>query len=220
MGGIASFTMNPFYENTYLIWDKAGKCAIIDPGCYTREEEDELTDFISKNKLIPELLINTHCHIDHVLGNKFIAEHYQIPLLMHHLELPVLHDVVLYAPSFGMYYKQSPEPALFADEGDVITVGEMELKVLFTPGHSPASICFYHEKEKYLIGGDVLFYDSIGRTDLPGGDYDTLISSLQNKVMLLPDDVKVYAGHMQATTIGRERKYNPFLTGAFKEPDL
>lgn len=211
MSSIASFVMNPFYENTYIVWDETGECIIIDPGCYTKEEEEEIEDSIRQKKLTPKYLINTHCHIDHVLGNKFIADKYQVPLLMHKGEIPVLHEVINYAPSMGIYYKQSPEPEIFVEEGDTVHFGNTELQVLFTPGHSPASVCFYNEKEKYLIGGDVLFYDSIGRTDLHGGDYDTLMHSIHTKLMALPDDVKVYAGHMQTTTIGRERKMNPFL---------
>lgn len=211
MSSIASFVMNPFYENTYILWDETGECVIVDPGCYTKEEEEEIEDFIRQKKLTPKLLINTHCHIDHVLGNTFVADKYQVPLLMHKGEIPVLQDVLNYAPTMGIYYKQSPEPEIFVEEGDTVQFGNTELKVLFTPGHSPASVCFYNVKETYLIGGDVLFYDSIGRTDLPGGDYDTLIQSIHTKLMVLPDDVEVYAGHMQATTIGRERKMNPFL---------
>ncbi|MFN0276005.1 MAG: MBL fold metallo-hydrolase [Chitinophagales bacterium] len=215
MSRIASFVMNPFYENTYILWDETGACVVIDPGCYTKEEVEELEDFIRKEKLTPKYLINTHCHIDHVLGNKFIAEQYKIPLLMHKGEIPVLHEVVNYAPTLGIYYKQSPEPQLFVEEGDIVSFGNTTLKVFFTPGHSPASVCFYNEADNYIIGGDVLFYDSIGRTDLPGGDYETLINSINTKLMVLPDDVKVYAGHMQVTTIGRERKLNPFLNGEF-----
>ncbi|MBC8046122.1 MAG: MBL fold metallo-hydrolase [Fimbriimonadaceae bacterium] len=215
MSRIASFTVNPFYENSYVLWDETGECVIIDPGHYTKEEKEEITDFITQHKLTPKYLINTHCHIDHVLGNKFIAEKYTVPLMMHKGEVPVLNEVINYAPTFGIYYQQSPDPEIFVDEGAIVQFGNTELKVFFTPGHSPASVCFYCEKDKYIIGGDVLFYDSIGRTDLPGGDYDTLINSIKNKLMVLPDDVKVYAGHMQATTIGRERKLNPFLNGSY-----
>jgi glyoxylase-like metal-dependent hydrolase (beta-lactamase superfamily II) len=213
MASIAKFVMNPFYENTYILWDKTLACAIIDPGCYTKEEQDEVTDFILRNKLKPELIINTHCHIDHVLGNRFVAETYDVPILMHKGEVPVLHEVLNYAPTLGIYYKQSPDPSIFVEENDLVHVGEMELQVLFTPGHSPASVCFYCAEDQFIISGDVLFFDSIGRTDLPGGDYDILMASIQNKLLPLDDKVIVYPGHMQQTTIGRERKMNPFLTG-------
>jgi len=215
MARIASFTFNPFYENTYIVYDETGECVVVDPGCYTKEEREDLGGFITRNQLKPVYLINTHCHIDHVLGNKFVAETYGVPLMMHKGEIPVLEDVVNYAPTLGVHYQPSPEPEIFVDEPDLVRFGNTELKVFFTPGHSPASICFYNEKDKFLVGGDVLFYDSIGRTDLPGGDYETLISSIKTKLLVLPDDVKVYAGHMQATTIGRERKFNPFLNGTF-----
>lgn len=215
MTRIASFTFNPFYENTYIIYDETGECVVVDPGCYTKEEREELADFISRQQLKPKYLLNTHCHIDHVLGNQFVADTWQVPLVMHKDELPVLHEVVNYAPTMGIYYQPSPEPSRFVEEGDVISFGNTELKVFYTPGHSPATVCFYCEKEKILVSGVVLFYDSIGRTDLPGGDYDTLISSIKTKLFVLPDDVTVYAGHMQSTTIGRERRLNPFLNGTF-----
>lgn len=211
MAHIVSFTFNPFYENTYIVYDETGESVIVDPGNYSKNEDKELADFISQNNLTPKYLINTHCHIDHVLGNKFVADTYNVPLLMHKGEIIVLDNVVEYAPSMGINYKKSPEPEIFVDEGDTVTFGNTEFKIFFTPGHSPASICFYNEKDKFIVSGDVLFYDSIGRTDLPGGNYKTLIDSIKNKLMVLPDDVKVYPGHMQATTIGRERLRNPFL---------
>ena len=217
MTRIASFTFNPFYENTYIIYDETGDCVVVDPGCYTKEEKEELADFIAKNKLNPKYLINTHCHVDHVLGNHFISDSYKVPLLMHKGEIPVLENVSVYAPSMGIYYEPSPEPEIFVEEGDIVKFGNTELKVFFTPGHSPASVCFYCEKDKFITSGDVLFFDSIGRTDLPGGNYKTLMNSIREKLMLLPDDVKVYAGHMQSTTIGRERKLNPFINGSFGE---
>ena len=215
MAQIASFTFNPFYENTYILYDKTGECVVVDPGCYTKAEQEELTDFITRQRLKPVLLLNTHCHIDHVLGNQFVADTYGVPLLMHKGELPVLHEVVNYAPTLGINYKQSPEPTLFRDEGDTVEFGETVLKVFFTPGHSPASICYYAEKDKFIVSGDVLFHDSVGRTDLPGGNSTTLLDSINRKLLSLPDDVTVYAGHMQKTTIGRERKMNPFINGTY-----
>ncbi|MFI5170740.1 MAG: MBL fold metallo-hydrolase [Chitinophagales bacterium] len=211
MARIVSFTFNPFYENTYIIYDETGESVIVDPGNYSKNEDEELSGFITENKLKPVYLINTHCHIDHVLGNRFVADRYKVPLVMHKNEITLLNEVVNYAPSMGINYKRSPEPEIFLDEGDEFKFGETTFKILFTPGHSPASICFYNEKDKFIVSGDVLFFDSIGRTDLTGGNYNTLIASIKNKLMMLPDEVKVYPGHMQATTIGRERKMNPFL---------
>ncbi len=211
MPGIVAFEFNPFQENTYLILDKSGDCAIIDPGCYTRDEQTEIKEYISKNKLNPRLLLNTHCHIDHVLGNYFISDTYQLTLQMHRGELPVLKAVETYAESMGIMYKASPDPGIFLEPGDIVTLGDTKLRVLFAPGHSPASICFYNEAEGYVIGGDVLFLDSIGRYDLPGGNLDTLLQSIKEQLFTLPDETIVYPGHGPHTTIGREKKYNPFL---------
>lgn len=211
MASIVSFTFNPFYENTYLIYDRTGECVIVDPGCYDKEEEEDLFDTIRRKALKPVLLLNTHCHVDHVLGNKYVADTWGVPLVMHAGELPVLENVVNYAPSLGLYYKPSPAPQRFVDEGDEIVFGETRLKVFYTPGHSPASICFYSEADGFIVSGDVLFHNSVGRTDLPGGNAQTLMQSIKSKLMVLPDTVKVYSGHMQATTIGRERANNPFL---------
>jgi len=211
MAGIISFTFNPFYENTYVVYDRTGRCVIIDPGCYDQAEEEELADTIRRKALTPVLLLNTHCHVDHVLGNKFVADTWKIPLVMHKGELPVLENVVNYAPSLGIYYKPSPQPTRFVEEGDTVEFGETKLKVFYTPGHSPASVCFYAEKDGFIVSGDVLFHNSVGRTDLPGGDPRTLFKSITEKLLTLPDATKVYAGHMQATTIGAERDHNPFL---------
>ncbi len=211
MTQIVCFTFNPFYENTYIIYDETGACVVIDPGCYSKREQTELVAFIEKNNLKPVYLLNTHCHIDHVLGNKYVADTYKIPFLMPEGEQIVLDEVVNYAPSMGMNYQKSPNAERFLVEGEDLEFGNTILKIISAPGHSPDHVCFYCEKEKFIASGDVLFFDSIGRTDLPGGDYNILINSIKNKLMVLPDDVKVYAGHMQSTTIGRERKLNPFL---------
>lgn len=207
------FTFNPFQENTYILSDDSGECVIIDPGCYDSFEKDELDSFIKNQKLKPVRLLNTHCHIDHVLGNKFVADNYKLQVELNFLEIPLLRAVVDYAPQYGIFCEPSPEPFALINEGDVIKFGNSNLEILFTPGHSPGSICFYNEKEKILIGGDVLFQMSIGRTDLPGGDYETLIKSIREKLFILPDDIKVYPGHGPETNIGFEKRNNPFLTG-------
>lgn len=213
MSRIASFTFNPFAENTYVVWDETMQCVIIDPGCYSREEKKELSDFISRNKLIPQYILNTHCHIDHVLGNYYLSTFYKIPLVMHSGEVPVLKAVETYADTMGIEYEVSPAPASFLADGDTFTFGSTTFDVLFTPGHSPASICFYNKREGYILSGDVLFLDSIGRYDLPGGNLDTLMQSIREKIMTLEDVVNVYPGHGPETTVGRERKFNPFLNG-------
>lgn len=213
MSRIASFTFNPFAENTYVVWDETQNCVIIDPGCYTREEKKELSDFITRNKLKPKYILNTHCHIDHVLGNYYLSELYNIPLVMHAGEVPVLKAVETYADTMGIEYEVSPAASSFLADGDTFTFGNTTFDVLFTPGHSPASICFYNKREGYILSGDVLFLDSIGRYDLPGGNLDTLMQSIRQKIMVLEDVVNVYPGHGPETTVGRERKFNPFLNG-------
>jgi hydroxyacylglutathione hydrolase len=212
MAEVHIFTFNPFEENTYIVSDDSGECVIFDPGCYSSEERKHLAKSIEDKGLKPVRLINTHCHIDHVFGNAFVSEKYDLPLEIHKGELPVLHSLPMAAMMFGIPVPQpSPEPGRFIKEGDVVEFGNTKLKAILTPGHSPASLSFYCEEDRFLIAGDVLFYGSIGRTDLPGGDYDTLISSIKDKLFPLGDDVKVYPGHGQATTIGFERRHNPFL---------
>ncbi|HLF63767.1 MAG TPA: MBL fold metallo-hydrolase [Saprospiraceae bacterium] len=208
---IHSFTFNPFAENTYILYDDSRECVIVDPGCYGRAEEKQLADFISAQKLKPVRLINTHCHIDHVFGIPFVSRHYGLTLEIHRGELIVLQFAPQSGMMFGTPVEPMPEPVAFIEEGDVIAFGNTKLEVLFTPGHSPASICFYDKEGKQLISGDVLFKGSIGRTDLPGGDYETLMKSIFTKLMILDDEVKVYPGHMESTTIGEERKRNPFI---------
>lgn len=208
---IHSITFNPFEENTYIIIAPNNECIIIDPGCYDELERKELKDFISENQLKPVRLINTHCHIDHILGNAFVAEEYKLGLEIHEGELPVLQAGSTIAGIYGIPYKSSPPPASFLKQGNEIELDGHVMKILFTPGHSPASICLYDEADKWVIGGDVLFYESIGRTDLPGGDFDTLIKSIRTQLFTLPDDVVVYPGHGQETRIGYEKMFNPFL---------
>lgn len=209
---IASFTFNPFQENTYVLYDETNECVIIDPGCYNERERQTLRDFIASKELKPVRLLNTHCHIDHVFGNAFVASEYMLGLEIHHADLPVLESLPRVAHMYQLNAQESPEPASFLDEGDQVKFGNSTLDILFTPGHSPGSITFYNKEQKIAIVGDVLFHLSIGRTDLPGGDYNTLIASIKNKLFQLDDDVKVYSGHMESTSIGFERKNNPFLT--------
>lgn len=205
------FTFNGFQENTYILYDETKECVIIDPGCYTNEEQQELSNYIDHNGLKPVKLLNTHCHIDHVLGNNFVAKKYKIGLEMHEKDLPTLHATPEYGHLYGFNIDKSPEPTVLLNEGDTVKFGNSELDVVFAPGHSAGHIVFIANKEKFIIGGDVLFYGSIGRTDLPGGDYDTLINSIKTKLLPLANDFKVYSGHGPATSIGFERDNNPFL---------
>lgn len=208
---IQSFTFNPFEENTYIISASNGECIIIDPGCFDQQERQSVLDYIMDNQLKPVRLINTHCHIDHILGNAFVAKNYNLKLEIHKGEQVVLQAQESVANMYSIDYELSPAPSFFLEEGDTITLGGLELLVLFTPGHSPASICFYCESEGWLIGGDVLFFESIGRTDLPGGDHQTLLQSIRTQLFVLPDETIVYPGHGEPTKIGYEKRFNPFL---------
>lgn len=204
------FVFNPLQENTYVLYDSTGECVIIDPGCYEADEKEDLIDFISTNNLTVKMLLNTHGHVDHVLGNAFVKKKYNVHLYLNKKDEPVLKAVKVYAPNYGFFQYQEAEPDEFLEEGDVIKFGQQQLKILFVPGHSPGHVAFYAEDHKVIISGDVLFYNSIGRTDLPGGNFDTLIQSIHKKLFTLPDDVTVYPGHGQETTIGFEKKTNPF----------
>jgi len=209
---IAVFTFNAFAENTYVIYDDSLECAIIDPGCNNFTEQKNLTDFIDSRGLKPRKLVNTHCHIDHVLGNAFVAKEYGLSLLAHKGEKIVLDSCLMVSGMYGISYTPSPDISEYLEEGDYLSFGHTSLQVLFTPGHSPASISFYNKEAGILIAGDVLFQGSIGRTDLPGGNFETLINSIKQKFFVLPDETVVYPGHGPETTVGSEKKYNPFLT--------
>ena len=205
------FTFNGFQENTYILFDETKECLIIDPGCYSNEEEQELVNYISENELIPVKLLNTHCHIDHVLGNSFVAAKYNIGLEIHENDLSTLHATPEYGHTFGFNIDKSPEPTTLLKDGDFVEFGNSKIEVLYVPGHSAGHIVFVAQKEKFIINGDVLFQGSIGRTDLPGGDYNTLINSIKTKLLTLDDDFTVYSGHGPSTSIGFERSHNPFL---------
>ncbi|MFB9865474.1 MBL fold metallo-hydrolase [Rufibacter immobilis] len=209
---LKSFTFNPFSENTYVLYDHTQECVVIDPGCSNKQEQQELQSFISANSLKVVRLLNTHCHIDHVLGNKFVSDTYGVPLEIHEADLEVLRAVPTYSTAYGFPQYQEVLPEKFLTEGENILFGETELQVLFTPGHAPGHVVFYHQESKNLIGGDVLFQRSIGRTDLPGGDYATLLESIRTKLFSLPDEVVVHPGHGPSTTIGEEKASNPFLS--------
>lgn len=211
MATVNFFTFNPFFENTYVLHDSTGECVIIDAGCYTAVEKNELADFIKSNSLKPVMLLNTHCHIDHVFGNRFVADKYNLLPIYHQNEVPVLNAVANYGPSMGLMVDELPEGKEFLKEGQSISFGNTTLELLFTPGHSPGSISFYNRAEGYLVSGDVLFRQSIGRTDLPGGNFEVLIESIRNVLFTLPDETIVHPGHGELTTIGYEKMYNPFL---------
>ena len=216
MLAVKTFTFSPVQENTYILYNEQKQCCIIDPGCYFPEERDELKTVIEKTGLTPVLLLNTHCHLDHVFGNKFVHDTWGLPLHLHEKEKPVLE----FAPQSGIMYQLPFDnyngPLVYLKDGHYINIGENEedsnrLEIRFTPGHSPGSISFYHKAGGFIIGGDVLFYGSVGRTDLPGGNMKTLINSIQTQFFTLPDETKVYSGHGPVTTVGLEKKNNPFV---------
>ncbi|SRR5258706_13663478 len=210
MLSIQTFTFNAFSENTYVVSDETREAVIIDPGCYSREEQQELSSFIESLQLKIKSILNTHCHIDHVLGNNFVVVKYKAPLLIHPIEEAQLRAVKNYAPIYGFEGYREAEPDQFIDEKYAIKFGNTSWKIFFLPGHSPGHIGFYDGKEKAVFSGDVLFEHSIGRTDLPGGNFDTLIQSIHQKLFTLPDEVVVYPGHGPTTTIGEEKISNPF----------
>ena len=209
---IKSFAFNPFQENTYVVYDETKDCIIIDPGCYTEKERTKLRKFITSKRLKPVKLINTHCHIDHVLGNKFASELWNLELYMHKEDLPLLENAGNIGKMYGFEdYEGSPYPKHFLAQNDTLTFGDSSFKILFTPGHAPGHICLYSQENNLVISGDVLFKGSIGRTDLPGGDYDTLIESIKTKLLPLDENTIVYCGHGTSTSIGKEKMSNPFL---------
>lgn len=207
---IKTFVFNPFMENTFLVYDETGEAIIIDPGCYENWEKEELKGFVDSNGLNVTKLINTHCHIDHCLGNKFVKDTFGVELALQKTEEEVLKSVINYAPAYGFDAYEETEADEYLDPGDIIKFGNSELKVLSVPGHSPGHIALINAEEKICISGDVLFRESIGRTDLPGGNYDTLINSIHSQLFLLPEDTIVYSGHGPVTTIGDEKHINPF----------
>ena len=208
---IKAFTFNPVQENTYLLYNEYKECIIIDPGTYFDHEKEELKSFINLNKLVPKILLNTHCHLDHVFGNKFIAEEFKITLNTHPLEKSILEMAPASGLMFDLPFDNYQGEVKYLEEGDIVSLRDDQLGVIHAPGHSPGSICFYCAKQHFIIGGDVLFQNSIGRTDLPYGSHEDLIKNIKEKLFTLPDEVIVYSGHGPATTIGEEKRNNPFL---------
>jgi glyoxylase-like metal-dependent hydrolase (beta-lactamase superfamily II) len=206
---VKSFQFNSFQENTYVLHSDNKYALIIDPGCYLSHEEKELVDFIDQKKLTPLAILNTHAHIDHVLGNQFAANRFNIPIYLHKEDHKTLKMVESYAHVYGFEaYKPSPEPEFELEHGDLLKFEDIELKVFHTPGHCPGHVVFYNESNNFIINGDVLFQGSFGRVDLPGGNLETLKKSIFETMFKLPDETTVYCGHGPETTIGREKQFN------------
>lgn len=210
---VQPFTFNPFSENTYLVYNDSKEAIIFDPGLYNSYDEQELLEYIEQNGIKPKYLINTHCHIDHIFGNTFVSEKFSLDLHAHQLESNILKMGKASASMYGLHYRESVDIKVPIDEKDTIVLGRDQLKILFTPGHSPGSLSFYSEEAGFVIAGDVLFRESIGRTDLPGGDYNTLIHSIRTELFVLPENTVVYSGHGPETDIAHEKIHNPFLNG-------
>jgi glyoxylase-like metal-dependent hydrolase (beta-lactamase superfamily II) len=212
MINVKVLVFNPFGENTYIVFDHTGECIIIDPGCETKPEQEELKDSILGNDLKPVRVINTHCHIDHILGNAFVKKIYSVPLIMNRLELPLLSTADQQRAIFGLEKGDHADPDIFVEEGDIIKFGESEMTVLHIPGHSPGGISLVSHMNKIAFTGDTLFQGSIGRSDLPGGDHNLLIRNIKEKLLTLDPSTQIYPGHGPSTTIGEEKMYNPFLS--------
>ncbi|WP_297089483.1 MBL fold metallo-hydrolase [uncultured Draconibacterium sp.] len=209
---VEKFVVNPLGENTFVLSDASGECVIIDPGFFYGEEQEELKHYLESNGLNPLKIMNTHCHFDHIMGVEFVRKYYQIPFCAHPDDSFWVDRAVDQGKMFGFEMKSVSPIDEFIQEGETIKFGQSELEVIHVPGHAPGHVVFYSKEDKLLIAGDVLFYGSIGRTDLPGGNHEVLISNIKQKLFKLPDETTVYCGHGRETTLGFEQTNNPFLT--------
>lgn len=209
---VKKFTFNPFQENTYILHAE-GEGIIVDPGCGDKDEQRELESWLEKNEVRPSRILLTHAHVDHVMGCAWLKRRYGLLPEVHRNDLFILENAQVSGAMFGVDCEPVPAPKRFIEEGEIVQLGNEHLDVLFVPGHAPGHIAFYSPSEKFILSGDVLFHRSIGRTDLPGGDMETLLESIRTKLYPLGDDITVYSGHGPETTIGEERRMNPFVKG-------
>lgn len=209
---VEKFVVNPLGENSYVLSDETGECIFVDPGFFYAEEHREIIEYVKKMGLKPVKIVNTHCHFDHIMGVEFIRKEYGIPFCAQPADEFWVEKAVEQGQMFGFYMESVSAPDEFIDANEKIKFGNSELEIIHVPGHSPGHIVLYSKENGFLIAGDVLFYGSIGRTDLPGGDFDTLISEIKSKLFSLPDETKVYCGHGPETTLKFEKNNNPFLT--------
>lgn len=206
---VQKFIFNDFQENTLVISDAKKNCIILDPGCYYPNEREELITYILQNSLNPVALLNTHCHIDHILGNAWVLEQFNIPFYMHQKDITTLNAVSSYAATYGFVgFQDSPQPTHLVEHGDILNFGDMSFEVLFTPGHAPGHVVYYSEEHKMVVNGDVLFKGSFGRFDLPNGDFELLKKSIKEVMFNLPKETVVYCGHGPETIIGVEKETN------------
>ncbi len=209
---IQKFIFNLFQVNTYILYDETGECVIIDPGCVDEGEQAILAKYIEDQKLSPVKALFTHTHVDHIMGSQFITDRFKLKPMLHKDGLPFLERYTETALSYGVEAGKNPEYGEFIKDGDIIKFGNSRLKVLYTPGHADGSVCFVNDDDRFVLVGDVLFKQSIGRTDFPTGDFDILQKSIREKLYTLPDDYTVYPGHMSETSIGFEKSNNPFIS--------
>jgi len=208
---IQKFVFNSFQVNSYILQDESGECVIIDASCFDVREEQEVKEYIGKNNLKLVRNLNTHCHVDHLFGNGFIADTFGIHPEYHEAAVPFLITAGEIAESFGYDLNEIPSPARYLNDNEKITFGTSVLEVFYTPGHADGSVCFYNKEQGFVITGDVLFRDTIGRTDLPTGNFDLLMKSIRERIFTLPDDTIIYPGHGPETTVGYEKQNNPFI---------
>ncbi len=208
---IKTFVFNPFGENTYVLYDETKECVIVDPGCINREEQKTIVAFFEENDLTPIKILNTHCHVDHLFGNKFLVEKYNLDIYAHESEVGFIDIAIQMAERYGLKIDQPPHATHFLKDGDTVEFGKTKLEVICVPGHSSGSLVYYNKEKDCVFSGDVIFPGSIGRTDLPGGDYDTLIDGIQKKILTLGDSVTIYPGHSMPTTVGYEKANNSFI---------
>jgi hydroxyacylglutathione hydrolase len=211
MISVKKFVFSPFSENTYILFDETKECVIIDAGCYTQAEKETLKSFIVSNNLKVISLLQTHAHLDHVFGAAYVKRNFNVKMYLHKLDIPILADVEKRCQTWEIEGYEPVEADEFIEEGDIIKFGNSQLEVIHVPGHAPGHVAFISHADKLIMGGDCLFKNSIGRTDFPLCSHTDLINSIKNKVFMLPDDYVVYAGHMDETTIGFEKKTNPYL---------
>ena len=212
---IVKFVFNPIQENTYIVWDESKECIIIDAGNMSAREDKVLAEFIEEQDLKPVLAVNTHCHFDHILGVEFLKMTYGVKFAASFADLDLLKNGRASGAMFGMELGALPETIdIDLATTEEVKFGNTTLRVIATPGHSKGCVSLLHEESKSLFTGDTLFRESIGRTDLPGGDYPTIMQSIIKKILPLGDEVVVYPGHGDKSNIGHESMYNPFVVEA------
>lgn len=208
---VKSFICNPFQENTYILFDETKECVIVDAGCYSANEQEAIDSFIAENELVPVKLLNTHGHIDHIAGIEYLSKKYGIELYIHADEIDNIHRSSAMGAAWGFNITVPTCKVNFIEANGTVTFGKTTLKVVELPGHTKGGVGFYNEEQKIIILGDTLFRGSIGRTDLPGGDYEKIIHSIIKNLLPLGDEVRYYSGHGESSTLGHERRYNPFV---------